>query len=60
MELDFNWINVRQCYCYNSNCPSRTEEKPYPYGCLSMNGEKVDCCYCGEEMTIVANTSDII
>lgn len=57
--MDFHFDKWRMAYCYSSECPSRTKEKPYPYGEIVMRGEETKCPHCGLVMTIVANSSDL-
>lgn len=45
-------------YCYKTDCPVRTKEKPYPYGKLVENKEKTLCPHCKRPMTKTASFSD--
>jgi hypothetical protein len=64
---------LQQYYCYKSDCPARTPEKPYPHGeCRFMDGFKlpngdivgkapksgVKCPYCKRKMTAVVNMNE--
>ena len=45
-------------YCYQSACPVRTKERPYPYGEAVLANEKPICPHCKQPMTKTANSSD--
>ena len=38
-------------YCYNSDCPARTEKQPWPHSDGIAKDRKTVCKHCGKEMT---------
>ena len=46
----------QQYYCYNTDCPIRTKEKPWPHGEAMLVGHKgaVKCPHCKRKMMRVA------
>lgn len=56
-EANMGWY-ISQAYCYQKDCPVRTEKEPWPRSDSVEKDGKCVCEHCGKEMTWTFSADD--
>jgi len=49
---------ISNAYCYEKDCPARTEKQPWPHSEGVSKGNKTVCKHCGKAMTWTFSADD--